>query len=231
MVRQAGTFRQSKLTFIDGVELHVVAAAFDAVGTIMNEPPDASMYPRLASILPTQWDADESDAPWSPMRHLNSHGPSKASNFFDKLFVNKRRYHGTNINEVNSDRSPNLALRPTRAQVYQNDLSRLKPSANPNRSLESFELVEESNPETRVGFTTTQGQRGWGLGPVQVGDEIIVPLGAHTPFLVRFISTGSENGEAIYELVGDCYVESIMLGELEELVDTGRVETKTYRLR
>ena len=115
----------------------------------MNEPPDASMDPRLASILPTQWDADESDAPWSPMRHLNSHGPSKASNFFDKLFVNKRRYHGTNINEVNSDRSPNLALRPTRAQVYQNDLSRLKPSANPNRSLESFELVEE-NPIRRL---------------------------------------------------------------------------------
>ena len=66
---------------------------------------------------------------------------------------------------------------------------------------------------------------------MQVGDEIIAPFGADTPFLVRFVSTDSATGKAIYELVGDCYVESIMLGELEELVDTGRVETKTYRLR
>ena len=165
------------------------------------------------------------------MHHLNFHAPSKASKFFDKLFASKRRHRGTNINEVNSDRSPNLNMRPTRVQVSENDLSRLKPSVNQNMSLKSLELMEKSNPETIVGFTTTQGQYGWGLGSVQVGDEIIAPFGADTPFLVRFVSTDSANGEAIYELVGDCYVESIMLGELEELVDTGRVETKTYRLR
>ena len=108
-----------------------------------------------ASILPVQRDTDESDAPRSPMHHLNFHAPSKASKFFDKLFASKRRHRGTNINEVNSDRSPNLNMRPTRVQVSENDLSRLKPSVNQNMSLKSLELMEKSNPETIVGFTTT----------------------------------------------------------------------------
>lgn len=47
------------------------------------------------------------------------------------------------------------------------------------------------------------------------GDLVVIYFGARTPFILRMMIVGSvENPE--YELMGDCYIQGLMYGEVGE---------------
>lgn len=58
------------------------------------------------------------------------------------------------------------------------------------------------------------------------GDEVIVPLGASAPIIVRPCT----DSPGTYYFIGECYVHGIMDGELIELLDSGKIEATTYVL-
>ena len=94
--------------------------------------------------------------------------------------------------------------------------------------------------------TRTWGRLGFG-SDVERGDELVVPLGASAPFVLRpdmiydreqgkLVHGGVDwrrriQTEKTWELVGDCYVEGVMDGELKDLLDPVEVESKEYRIR
>ncbi|KAI1437465.1 HET-domain-containing protein [Xylaria sp. CBS 124048] len=53
----------------------------------------------------------------------------------------------------------------------------------------------------------------------RVGDDVMIPFGAQTPFLVR------QRGEGSYELVGEAWVEGVMYGEM-----VGSVDEEIFRI-
>lgn len=70
-----------------------------------------------------------------------------------------------------------------------------------------------------------------GLGPscLRVGDQIVVPLGASRPFILREYLSSSTNGK-VYTLVGEAHVPSIMSGKWMGLEQEER-GVKTYQVR
>ncbi|KAK6849495.1 hypothetical protein PG995_013328 [Apiospora arundinis] len=64
-------------------------------------------------------------------------------------------------------------------------------------------------------FVTEDVHMGLGYEP-QTGDEIWVLAGGKVPFILRPLVTDNQGQEARYTLVGDCYVEGIMDGELAD---------------
>ncbi|KAM7196347.1 Heterokaryon incompatibility protein (HET) domain containing protein [Rhypophila sp. PSN 637] len=72
-------------------------------------------------------------------------------------------------------------------------------------------------------FCRTEGGR---LGQVRkearVGDLVCIILGAEVPYVIRPLTTETDNDEVFYELVGDCYVNGVMQGEA---LRDGRYET------
>ena len=79
---------------------------------------------------------------------------------------------------------------------------------------------------TPLGFTC--------LAPnhVRPGDEVIVPYGSSLPVIVRQCvrSHTLDSGARVYTLIGECYVDGIMNGELIDLAKKNRVEIKTFEL-
>ena len=62
------------------------------------------------------------------------------------------------------------------------------------------------------GFGITKQGRMCLLPPLtQIGDEVFIPYGARTPFVVRRVQMPKDVGT--YELVGEAYVQGIMMGE------------------
>lgn len=59
---------------------------------------------------------------------------------------------------------------------------------------------------------TEQGRLCWVPPYAEVGDVVFVPFGAQTPFLIR--AKGKMQGQDVFELVGESYVQGIMWGEL-----------------
>lgn len=57
---------------------------------------------------------------------------------------------------------------------------------------------------------TEKGRLCWVPAYAEVGDEVFVPLGSQTPFLVR------RQPEGVFELVGEAYVQGVMWGEVLE---------------
>ncbi|KAI2621417.1 heterokaryon incompatibility protein-domain-containing protein [Hypomontagnella submonticulosa] len=79
-------------------------------------------------------------------------------------------------------------------------------------SPEERELVKRSAMRTiggRRAFRTLNGFIGFGPGALEVGDKIVVVAGADVPFALR----PREDGKG-FTLVGECYVEGLMHGEL-----------------
>jgi hypothetical protein len=64
---------------------------------------------------------------------------------------------------------------------------------------------------------------------VYAGYKVIVPFGSSTPVVVEAHKDGT--GQPVYTLVGDCYVDGIMDGELMRLYAHGKIEAKVYHLR
>lgn len=78
-------------------------------------------------------------------------------------------------------------------------------------------------------FNTKLGFIGLSLKPVYPGHRVIVPFGSSTPVIVE--AHKDDAGQPVYTVVGDCYVDGIMDGELMVLHTHGRIESKVYHLR
>jgi hypothetical protein len=67
----------------------------------------------------------------------------------------------------------------------------------------------------RCMFLTSKGYIGLGPALTKVGDEVAILLGGTTPFMVRPgpASLATDDG-AVYEILGDCYLNGCMDGEL-----------------
>ena len=76
----------------------------------------------------------------------------------------------------------------------------------------------------RVFFKTEDQHLGVGPGDLQIGDEVVVPIGSSGPWVLR--SHGDH-----HVLVGDAFVPGIMTGQLEELWRRGDLEYTDYVLR
>jgi hypothetical protein len=134
--------------------------------------------------------------------------------------------------------------------------SQLTPQKNPEYVGQGFwRRFDMFSSSDKICFMTKGGYVGF-ASTVKLADEIIVPLGASAPFVVRFSSIDDDEEQGrrrgsrtasigpnttkheskttkrqVYELVGDCYIEGIMDGELEELVDCGQIETREYMIQ
>jgi hypothetical protein len=65
----------------------------------------------------------------------------------------------------------------------------------------------------RCFFITKQGYIGIGPLILQGGDICCVLFGAKTPFILR------RDGDSTYQLVGECYIEGVMGGEVIEKME------------
>jgi hypothetical protein len=111
------------------------------------------------------------------------------------------------------------------------------PISRPPTLVEAINYAVRSATAHRRFFMTEQ--RGYmGLGPstLKKGDKICVLLGGCTPFIIRPIGNrevGSSVPKPCYELIGDCYVDGLMDGQVfsilaltEELIYLGPCESK-----
>lgn len=73
-------------------------------------------------------------------------------------------------------------------------------------------------------FSTDNGFVGLGPLDLQEGDQIVVPVGASKPFVLR-----SHGDHSI--LVGDAVVPGIMSGRLKDLYDLGKIEEEEFFVR
>jgi len=86
--------------------------------------------------------------------------------------------------------------------------------------------------EGRKAFRTVNGWIGFGPAEMLPGDMIMVVAGADVPFLLRPSEVGNES---LYRLVGECYVQGLMLGELFENMpnleaDGSRIALQTFHI-
>lgn len=68
--------------------------------------------------------------------------------------------------------------------------------------------------EGRALYITDNGRMGLGAPHIQVGDEVWGVYGATVPFVLRPSKERDSNGKALYHMVGDCFLENAMNGEL-----------------
>jgi len=75
----------------------------------------------------------------------------------------------------------------------------------------------------RVFFITEQGYMGLGPAHVEIGDDVAVLAGGHTPFILRPTQEKEIDRDygvqQCYKLIGDCYVHGLMDGEAVEGID------------
>ncbi len=62
----------------------------------------------------------------------------------------------------------------------------------------------------RALFFTERGYIGIGLRNIELGDKVCTLFGAEVPFILR----QSEDNPEHFEIIGECYVDGIMDGEL-----------------
>jgi len=75
-------------------------------------------------------------------------------------------------------------------------------------------------------ITTAAGRFGTAIRPVQTGDRIFIILGCDAPVILRPKGEGDE----AFEVVSQCYVEGLMLGEGIDLLESGKAVLKDVRL-
>jgi hypothetical protein len=89
-----------------------------------------------------------------------------------------------------------------------------------NRAL-AFSITIYTSTQRRRLFVTKRGHLGLGRADTRVGDEVILLIGGSTPFIVRrahhSVDRKGAPADALYTLIGDCYVHGLMDGEGMEL--------------
>lgn len=72
-------------------------------------------------------------------------------------------------------------------------------------------------------FVTKAGRFGLGSRNTKAGDKVAVVLGSGVPFVLRRCVDGEVDSHA-WRLVGECYVEGVMGGEMMEDLKMGRLK-------
>lgn len=83
----------------------------------------------------------------------------------------------------------------------------------PKKTYRQMQLAFSAAVTARRFATTTKGYMGLVPRGAMLGDEVCVILGAHVPFLVRRVPH-DEAGTDRYQLLGECYLQGIMNGEV-----------------
>lgn len=83
----------------------------------------------------------------------------------------------------------------------------------PKKTYRQMQLAFSAAVTARRFATTTKGYMGLVPRGGMLGDEVCVILGAHVPFLVRRVPH-DEAGTDRYQLLGECYLQGIMNGEV-----------------
>lgn len=87
----------------------------------------------------------------------------------------------------------------------------------------------------RCFFVTKSGRFGLGPKGARAGDRLVFVLGSGVPFLVRRESSaagwGEDSGSGVWRLIGECYVEGVMGGEVMEELKKGGVKEEGMVLR
>jgi hypothetical protein len=73
-------------------------------------------------------------------------------------------------------------------------------------------------------FVTENGTLGLGPGALQVGDRCCVLFGGIVPFVLRLRNDG------MYALVGECYIQNAMQGEVVQRWRDGIIDTDNFRI-
>ncbi|KAI0968156.1 HET-domain-containing protein [Xylaria arbuscula] len=95
---------------------------------------------------------------------------------------------------------------PTLSQI-RDTLTKLKDyDGNVDRSIQLDIHVTRTASAGKM-FTTSNGYLGKTTSPIQPGDDVFIILGCDGPMILRPTSAGE------YEIVGDCYLHSVMDGE------------------
>ena len=80
-------------------------------------------------------------------------------------------------------------------------------------------------------FETKQGLKGSSYEDIETGDDIIWPYSARAPFIVRLVDGDPMiEGNGSFELFGEWDLNDAKYKELKIRVDSGVMETKTYRI-
>jgi hypothetical protein len=87
-----------------------------------------------------------------------------------------------------------------------------------------FTVDPEGMSSKRNVFVTEKGVLGLGPGELQIGDLVVIMLGARMPFVLR------EEGDGQWKLIGECYCHGFMNGELLEKISEEGRETETFAL-
>ncbi|KAH9234113.1 hypothetical protein K456DRAFT_1836497 [Colletotrichum gloeosporioides 23] len=66
-------------------------------------------------------------------------------------------------------------------------------------------------------FATTKEYLGFVPYDAVVGDRIAILMGCSVPVVIRDLS--GEEGDPVWQLIGECYVEGLMEGEYMEVVE------------
>jgi hypothetical protein len=93
-------------------------------------------------------------------------------------------------------------------------------------ALRSLNKAVISNCLGRRFFCTLKGYIGMGPPGMQPGDVIKVPFGSRTPFVVRAggeAQLSTKGLQRCFTLIGDCYVQGIMRGEIQQAYERVRV--------
>lgn len=91
----------------------------------------------------------------------------------------------------------------------------------------------EFTPQVATIFRLDSGLTGVSTGDVQYGDEAIIPFGFYSPWIVRSCCAELRvtNHPTVFSLIGECYVQGVMHGELFDLWEEGKMPSSTYVLR
>jgi hypothetical protein len=82
------------------------------------------------------------------------------------------------------------------------------------KSIPAVDRAVRSATMWRVFFITGNGFLGLGPHSVEVGDEVRILIGGSVPFILR---RDRQNTFMKFLLIGDCYVQGIMDGEVMEM--------------
>jgi hypothetical protein len=80
-------------------------------------------------------------------------------------------------------------------------------------------------------FVTQSGFMGIGRQEVAKSDDVVIFCGGNVPYVVRRVNANIKRlRRQRFEMVGECYIESLMHGEVEELERTGKTHLEELDL-
>ena len=141
---------------------------------------------------------------------------SNLKRFRGRQFLRRTRY----ANNLQEDISKSSA-------IFESSEMKLLEHAAQHGDSATFESIAEQVCCNRRLFVTTDGHLGLGPWQMQPGDVVAVLGGADMPFIVRPRTQGC----FFSMLVGECYIDDIMDGEVVEAAREGKRQKGPFHLR